>query len=260
MLEPLKDLPPGIEGLKASGKVSKDDYDAVLEPMLERARRDNRRMRFLYEFGPQFEGFTPGGAWEDARMGLRFVRLFDGCAIVSDLGWLRDFTRVAGFLMPCPVRVFENQQREEAIRWLRSLPEAEAISHRMLSESGVLVVEVRSALRAQDFDALARTADQWIDTHGDLHGLVIHAREFPGWENVGSLLRHLRFVRDHRRKVHKVAVAADSKFASVVPRIAERVLRAEVKGFGYDALDAAIAWAGGAAAQRSASQTSAHAP
>jgi hypothetical protein len=42
--------------------------------------------------------------------------------------------------------------------WLRSLPEGPAVSHRLLPESGVIVVEVKQALRAQDFDALAFTA------------------------------------------------------------------------------------------------------
>jgi len=76
-------------------------------------------------------------------------------------------------------------------------------------------------------------------------GRVIHAREFPGWENVGSFLRHLQFVRDHHRKVKRIALAADAKLASLAPKVAEHFIQAEVKSFGYDELDSAIAWAGG---------------
>ncbi len=36
-----------------------------------------------------------------------------------------------------------------------------AVSHRLLPESGVIMGEVKRALRAQDFDALAFTADAW---------------------------------------------------------------------------------------------------
>ena len=68
MLERLKGLPPGVEGVKASGKVSKEDYDQVLEPMLNEARKEGRRVRFLYELGAEFEGITPAAAWEDAKM------------------------------------------------------------------------------------------------------------------------------------------------------------------------------------------------
>ena len=257
MIEKLKDLPDGIDGVQAIGKISKEDYEKVFVPLLDEARREGRRIRLLYQLGPEFEGFTPGAAWEDAKIGLQSMRLFDGCAVVTDLGWIRELTRVIGFLMPCPVRVFGNQERDKAIDWLGSLPEVAAISHRLLPDSGVIVVEVKQALRSQDFDALAVTADTWIEAHGSLQGLVIHAREFPGWENLGSLLRHLQFVRDHHRKVKRIALAADAKLASLAPKIGEHFIQAEVKSFGYDALDAAIAWAAGFATQTAASSQSA---
>jgi hypothetical protein len=245
MLEKLKELPRGVVGLKAVGKVRKEDYEQVLEPLLEDARREGRPIRFLYQFGPEFEGFTSGAAWEDAKVGLHFMRLFDGCAIVSDVGWIRESMRLIGFLVPCPVRVFGNHERDQAVEWLGSLPEGPSISHRLLPKFGVIVVDVKDALRAQDFDALAVTADAWIESHGHLHGLVIHAREFPGWENLAGFLRHIRFVRDHHRKIERVALAADSKLASLAPHIAEHFAKAEVKSFGYDALESAVSWARG---------------
>jgi hypothetical protein len=74
---------------------------------------------------------------------------------------------------------------------------------------------------------------------------VIHARRFPGWENLGALMKHVRFVRDHHRKIARIALAADSAMASVAPSVAEHFVKAEVKAFRYDELDRAIAWAGG---------------
>ena len=111
----------------------------------------------------------------------------------------------------------------------------------------MIVVEVKEALRAQDFEALALTADTWIAAHGSLRGIVIHAREFPGWENFGALLRHLRFVHDHHRKVERIALAVDGKLAALAPRIGEHFVHAEVKEFGFGDLDAAVAWASGSA-------------
>ena len=254
MIEKLKDLPSGIDGVKAVGKISTKDYEQVFVPLLDEARSEGRHIRFMYQLGPEFEGFTPAAAWEDAKIGLHFMRLFDGCAVVTDLAWVREMTQLVGFLMPCPVRVFGNQERDKAIDWLVSLPEGAAVSHRLLPDSGVIVVEVKQALRAQDFDALALTADTWIEAHGNLQGLVIHAREFPGWENWGSFLRHVRFVRNHHREVKRIAFAADSKLASLAPGIAEHFIQAEVKSFGYDELDTAIAWAAGSASRKAASR------
>ncbi len=257
MLEKMKDLPSGIDGLKAVGKISKEDYEQAFVPLLDEARREGHHIRFLYQFGPEFESFSPGAAWEDAKIGLHSMRLFDGCAIVTDLAWIRESTRLAGFFMPCPVRIFGNSERNNAVEWLQSLPETAAVSHRLHPESGVIVVEIKQALRAQDFDALAFTADSWIEAHGNLQGLVIHAHEFPGWENFGSLLRHMRFVRNHHREVKRIAFAADSKLASLVPRIADHFVQAEVKSFGYDELERAVAWASGKAGQGAAAPGSA---
>ena len=58
MLERLKDLPPGIDGLRATGKITKEDYERIFEPLVDGARREDRRLRFLYELGPEFEGST----------------------------------------------------------------------------------------------------------------------------------------------------------------------------------------------------------
>lgn len=75
MLERLEGLPSGVEGLKAVGKVSMADYEAVIEPMLSQARREGSQLRFLYQLGPEFEGFTPGGVWEDAKLGLSSMQI-----------------------------------------------------------------------------------------------------------------------------------------------------------------------------------------
>lgn len=245
MLERLKDLPPGIIGVKASDRVTKEDYQQTLVPLIDEARREGRRIRFLYEFGPEFDRFSAGGAWQDARIGLRSMRLFEGCAIVSDVGWIRGASELMGFWMPCPVRVFRGDERGRAVDWLASLPEGGGVSHRLVPDRGVIVAEIDSPLRVQDFDALALTADAWIEAHGQLRGLVLHAREFPGWETAGSFLRHVQFVRDHHRKVLRIALATDSKLASLAPRLAEHFVEAEIGRFDYDELDRAIAWAGG---------------
>jgi hypothetical protein len=108
-----------------------------------------------------------------------------------------------------------------------------------------LVLEPEGPLRREDFDALALSVDPWIEVHGELRGVVVHARGFPGWENVGGFLRHLRFVRDHHRKIGRIALAAGGRLAEWAPRLAEHFVHAEVKAFGYDELDRAIAWAGG---------------
>ena len=245
MIERLTNLPPGISGVKADGTITKEDYERAVVPLLDEARREGKRLRVLCELAPGFQGVTPSGAWEDLKLGLRSIRRFDGCAVVTNIAWMREATRLAAFFMPCPIQAFSSSDRARAIDWLVSLPESAAVSHRLVPDVGVLVVEVSQPLRTQDFDALAVTADSWIEAHGALSGLVLHTREFPGWENLNGLIRHIQFVRDHQRNVKRIALAADSKLASLAPKLVEHFIQAEIKAFGYDDLTNAIAWAGG---------------
>jgi hypothetical protein len=256
MFEKIPDVPGGIDAFRVVGTLTRDDYQQTVEPLLDEARREDRHLRLLLQFGPEFEGFTAGAVWGKTETWLQFpalLRMIDGYAIVSDLRWMREWIHLVGFLMPFPLRVFGNDQRDEASAWLVSLPEGPGVTHRLLPESGVIVVEVTDPLRAQDFDALAVTADAWLATHHEVPGLVLHARAFPGWENVGSLLRHVRFVRDHHRTVQRVALAADAKLADLLPRLTEHFVQAELRHFGYDELDDAIAWAAGSHGRQTAS-------
>jgi hypothetical protein len=146
-------------------------------------------------------------------------------------------------MMPCPVKVFRNREWQDALTWL-ALPSAgTGLTHRLLPESGVLVVEPTGPLRSEDFDTLALIIDPWIEVHGDLRGVVVHTREFPGWENLGSFLRHLRFVRDHHRRIRRVALCVEGTMAELVPRVAEHFVDAELRHFAYDDVDRAIDWA-----------------
>ena len=245
MLEVLDNLPDGVTGIRATGSVTKDDYERVFEPLMEAAHREGRRVRLLYDVPAEFKGFTAGAGLEDMRLGMKYLRLFERCAVVTDVGWLREATRLFGAMMPCPVKVFPGAERTQAVDWLAA-PLRGTVAHRLLPEAGVLVIEPSQPLGAEDFDAIAATVDPWIEREGRLQGIVVHAARFPGWQNLGGLLRHLRFIREHHRRVARIAVAVDGVLADAGPALADFFVEAELKHFGYDRLDEAIRWAAAA--------------
>ena len=146
-------------------------------------------------------------------------------------------------MLPCPFRIFENGDWKLAVEWLSS-PVTARLSHRLVRESGVLVVQPVAPLCPEDFDAVAMTVDPWIEAHGALQGLVVHLREFPGWEDFGAFIRHVQFVREHHLQVRRVALVADGRLAHLMPKLGEHFIKAELKHFRYDELSLAIAWAG----------------
>jgi len=116
------------------------------------------------------------------------------------------------------------------------------IQHELLREQGILILKPQGALRAEDFTALAAIVDPYIEERGELKGLMIDAPSFPGWEDFAALVSHLRFVRDHHRKVRRVAIVSDSALLVLGPRIAAHFVGAELRNFGAAERAAALRW------------------
>jgi hypothetical protein len=106
----------------------------------------------------------------------------------------------------------------------------------------VLYVRPKSALEAHDFARIARAVDPHIEATGGLAGIVIEAPSFPGWEGLGAMAAHFRFVRDHHRRVRKVAVVTDSTLGDVAERLASHFVSAEIKHFPSEGTEAAKQW------------------
>lgn len=135
MLKELTSVPAGIQALEAVGTVTTDDYNRVFAPLVDRARGTDSRMRLLYQFGPGFERITPGALWADTRLGFGYLPLLDGCAVVSDIDWIRAPAHGIGAWMPCPMRVYDNEERDDAVAWLTSLPRGADVPTRDMAKA-----------------------------------------------------------------------------------------------------------------------------
>lgn len=80
----------------------------------------------------------------------------------------------------------------------------------------LVVLFPHGPLEKADFERLAQEIDPFIVAK-KLTGLTICAKAFPGWDNFGTLVSHLRFVRDHHRHVERIAAVTDSEFLKIVP-------------------------------------------
>ena len=69
MLEKIPDVPDGVDAFRVVGKLTRDDYEKTVEPLLDEARRQGRRLRLLVQLGPEYEGFTAGAVWARRRPG-----------------------------------------------------------------------------------------------------------------------------------------------------------------------------------------------
>ncbi|PLX99009.1 MAG: hypothetical protein C0623_10550 [Desulfuromonas sp.] len=109
-------------------------------------------------------------------------------------------------------------------------------------QSGILHVHPLDPLTEEDFKELAATVDPYIIRSGALKGLILEVPKFPGWESISAALSHFRFVRDHHRKVQRVAVVTDSMLAELAEHLARHFIAAEIRQFKTTDPEAARDW------------------
>ena len=106
----------------------------------------------------------------------------------------------------------------------------------------ILLVRPESALSKDDFVQLAKAVDPQIEASGDLAGLIINARAFPGWDSFGTMVTHFRFVRDHQKHIKKVAVVTDSHFGDAAEHLASHFVSAQIRHFPAGQIEQARQW------------------
>ena len=116
------------------------------------------------------------------------------------------------------------------------------IEHILDREHSMLHVKPHGPLEKSDFERLAKTVDPFINETGGLAGLIIETPKFPGWKNFGAMVKHFKFVRDHHKKIRKVAVVTDSSLGDAAEHIASHFVSAKIKHFQSKNLAEAKAW------------------
>jgi len=123
-----------------------------------------------------------------------------------------------------------------------TLMEDHMLNYSIMMPEGILVLNPHAPLSKEDFGGLSASVDSYLSDHAKLHGVLIHSKEFPGWENFGGLTAHMHFVREHHKKVERVAVVTDSQIAGIVESLSKHFTSAEVRLFPFSDDVKALAW------------------
>ena len=116
------------------------------------------------------------------------------------------------------------------------------LEHRLDAARGVLHLQPKGALEKDDFARLAKTVDPYLEKQGELAGIVVDAPKFPGWDSLSAMAAHIRFVRDHHKRVKKIAVVTDAKLGDFAEKIGSHFIAATIKHFPAGQAQAAERW------------------
>ena len=118
MFTPIENMPEGVVGFEAHGRVTDNDRRMVLEPTIEWAIESTGKVKLLYVAGSDFAGYDRGGLYDEAVFGTRHFTDFDRIAFVADDGpYARSVAALDG-LMPAAVKVFSVRDIGQAKEWL----------------------------------------------------------------------------------------------------------------------------------------------
>ena len=120
MIERIDEMPEGTIGLRASGKLSREDYTGALEPALKEGV-DSGELRLLFVL-TDFDGLEPSAVAEDMKTGMRaWVRdrsAWKRFAIVTDVEWVARAMQMFAWLAPGEVEVYGMDRLAEAKAWV----------------------------------------------------------------------------------------------------------------------------------------------
>ncbi len=107
---------------------------------------------------------------------------------------------------------------------------------------GIAILEPDGTLSKTDFQSAAATIDPFIEKAGWLNGVMIHIESFPGWDSFAALFSHLTFVKDHHKKVSRVALVTDSVIGNFVEAVGSHFINAKIKVFPFQEMGKATLW------------------
>lgn len=118
MLQKITDVPSFVAGFKAIGEVTKDDYESILVPEIERVNNQHGHIHFLMVLDTPVKNFSIGAWMQDAWQGLKHYRGWKKVAIVTDEKGIEKLTDVFSAIIPGKAKGFTSGQMDQAKTWV----------------------------------------------------------------------------------------------------------------------------------------------
>jgi hypothetical protein len=120
VIERMEDMPEGTIGLRASGKLSRDDYREILEPALNEGI-ETGELRLLFVL-TDFDGLEAAAVPEDIKTGLSawfgHHSAWKRFALVTDEEWVAKAMHMFAWMTPGDVMIGDLDQLEDAKAWV----------------------------------------------------------------------------------------------------------------------------------------------
>jgi hypothetical protein len=119
MIEVLQDMPPGVTGIRVSGRLTGEELRAF-KPVLDGLVGADE-IRIVEVISSDYEGFGPGGLVEDLKLGYGALfghhSKFKRIAVVSDKEWVAHTLHALAWMVPGELAMFGLDELDRAKEW-----------------------------------------------------------------------------------------------------------------------------------------------
>jgi hypothetical protein len=119
VIELLPDMPTGVTGVRVSGRLGGDELRNA-KPEIDNMLNVDE-IRIVEVIAPDYEGFGPGGLFEDLKLAVASVwphhSAFKRIAVVSDKEWVALTLHAVAWMIPGEIAVFTLDELDKAKEW-----------------------------------------------------------------------------------------------------------------------------------------------
>ncbi len=117
MITILNDVPSNLAAFKASGEVSKEDFENTVIPHVEKLLAQTGKINYMLVLETSIKNFTFGAWMEDALLGIKHLLKWNRAAIVTDSEGIKAFTTFFSAMVPGEFKGFDPTEYHQAVKW-----------------------------------------------------------------------------------------------------------------------------------------------
>lgn len=118
MLESIAGLPDHVVAYRATGKVTEEDLNTVLVPVIEQKMEAHEKVHYLIVMENETGDWSLGGYGKDPKAALKYIRKGSRVAVISSQQNVRTFASGLSLFIPGKAKGFEPEELEEAKAWM----------------------------------------------------------------------------------------------------------------------------------------------
>lgn len=118
MVELLTDLPPHVAAYKATGAVSKEEYEQVVMTRVNEVAAQFGKINFLVLLETDMDNYSIGAFIDYVKISFEHFSRWERMAIITDERWLRKAYDVLNYLVHGTIKTYTVNEFEIAKAWV----------------------------------------------------------------------------------------------------------------------------------------------